>query len=143
MIIKDILDAKGRAVMTIGAAATVCDAVASLAQHRIGALVVTDDLAHVIGILSERDIVARMAQDGGDVLARPISELMTQDVVTALPDDPVEDVLALMTRRRIRHLPVLEDGKLSGIISIGDAVKERLTDLEFEAESLRSYIAGH
>lgn len=142
MNVETILRNKGNRVTTIRSDATIGDAVESLHRHGIGALVVSDDGGRVDGILSERDIVAALAGDGTNLLSRPVAEVMTRTVLTCEPQDTVAELMAEMTNRRIRHFPVIENGKLCGIISIGDVVKNRLDEVEFEASSLRSFIAG-
>ena len=142
MNVETILRNKGNRVATIRPEATVADAVGMLNRERIGALVVSEDGAGVDGILSERDIVMALADHGGDLLARPVSAIMTQNVITCEPSDSVGELMAEMTSRRIRHFPVMSDGRLCGIVSIGDLVKNRLDEVEFEASSLRSFIAG-
>jgi CBS domain-containing protein len=144
--VREILDAKGRRVVTIRPDATIATAVHRLALERIGALVASEDGRRVAGILSERDIVAALAGEGADLLSagRRVADLMTCNVVTCAPDDTVKHVMREMTRRRIRHVPVLEGGQLAGIISIGDVVKSRLEEVELEANVLReAYIAAH
>ena len=146
MKVREILGAKGSRVVTIRSDATLSAAVHRLALERIGALVVSDDGVRVAGILSERDVVAGLARDGADLLAtgRRVADLMTRNVVTCGPDDTVKWLMAEMTRRRVRHLPVLDDGRLVGIVSIGDVVKSRLGEVELEATVLReAYIATH
>ena len=146
MKVREILGAKGRGVITIRPDATVATAVHRLALERIGALVVSDDGLRVAGILSERDVVEGLARDGADLFAtgRRVADLMTRNVVTCGPDDTVKWLMAEMTRRRVRHLPVLDDGRLVGIVSIGDVVKSRLGEVELEATVLReAYIATH
>ncbi len=138
MILKD----KGRDVTTIAPDASLQDAVNMLAARRIGAIVVTDFAGRVAGILSERDIVRATARSGCDALNEPVGAHMTRDVVTCSPDDSVERLMEMMTAGRMRHLPVVEDGKLAGIISIGDVVKRRIADAELETESLKAYIAS-
>ena len=142
MNIETILRNKGNRVTTIRSDATIADALETLKRHGIGALVVSDDGDGVDGILSERDIVAGLADDGARLLSRPVSEVMTRGVLTCEPQDTVAELMAEMTNRRIRHFPVVNGGKLCGIISIGDVVKSRLDEIEFEASSLRSFIAG-
>jgi CBS domain-containing protein len=142
MNVETILRNKGNRVATIRSDATIADAVESLRRQGIGALVVSDGDDSVDGILSERDIVAALADDGGLLLSRPVAEVMTRTVLTCEPQDTVAELMSEMTNRRIRHFPVVEDGKLCGIISIGDVVKSRLDEIEFEASSLRSFIAG-
>ena len=142
MNVETILRNKGNRVATIRPDATVADAVGTLNRERIGALVVSEDGAGVDGILSERDIVMALADHGGDLLARSVSEIMTRTVITCDPEDSVGELMAEMTNRRIRHFPVVADGRLRGIVSIGDLVKNRLDEVEYEASSLRSFIAG-
>ena len=135
-----VLRAKGSDVATIGTDATLADVAAELAQRRIGALVVLAGGGEVAGIVSERDLVQCLAEHGADVVERPVAAAMTSDVVTATPDTPVLAALALMTNRRIRHLPVTGAGSLLGIVSIGDLVKHRVERIEAEAEAMRAYI---
>ena len=142
MNVETILRNKGNRVTTIRPEATIADAVESLRRHGIGALVVSENGDGVDGILSERDIVAGLAEDGASLLSRPVGEVMTRTVLTCEPQDTAAELMAEMTNRRIRHFPVVTDGKLCGIISIGDVVKSRLDEVEFEASSLRSFIAG-
>jgi CBS domain-containing protein len=142
MNVETILRHKGNSVTTIRPTATVSDAVATLTRGRIGALVVSADGGDVDGILSERDIVMALAEDGAELLSRPVSDIMTRTVITCEPGDSVGELMAEMTNRRIRHFPVMRDGRLCGIVSIGDLVKSRLDEVEFEASSLRSFIAG-
>ena len=142
MNVHTILHNKGKSVVTIHPDATVERAVAVLRLRGIGALVVSDDGENVVGILSERDIVEAMARHGGELLAVSVSEVMTCPVVTCEPADSVAELMAEMTNRRIRHFPVVDDGRLVGIVSIGDLVKSRLDEIEYEAHSMRSFIAG-
>lgn len=142
MTVKAILEEKGREVATIGPEATVGTAVKTLAEKKIGAIVVTKPNGAIAGILSERDIVRALAADGAGLLKKAVSELMTAKVKTCREDHTVNDVMGLMTAGRFRHLPVENGGKLAGIISIGDVVKKRIEDVEREAESIRAYIAS-
>lgn len=142
MNVHTILRNKGKSVVTIHPDATVERAVAVLRLRGIGALVVSDDGARVAGILSERDIVEALGHYGSDLLAVSVGEVMTCPVVTCDPADSVAELMAEMTNRRIRHFPVVEDGRLIGIVSIGDLVKSRLDEIEYEAHSMRSFIAG-
>jgi len=142
MNVETILRNKGSRVATIRPDATIGDAVETLRARGIGALVVSDDGERVAGIISERDVVAALADIGGDLLSLPVAEVMTATVVTCEPQDSVGDLMAEMTNRRIRHFPVVRDGVLCGIVSIGDLVKSRLDEIEFEANSMRSFIAG-
>ena len=142
MNVHTILRTKGKSVVTIHPNATVERAVAVQRLSGIGALVVSDDGENVVGILSERDIVEALGRLGGELLAVSVAEVMTSPVVTCEPEDSVAELMAEMTNRRIRHFPVLDDGRLQGIVSIGDLVKNRLDEIEFEAHSMRSFIAG-
>ncbi|HML10426.1 MAG TPA: CBS domain-containing protein [Stellaceae bacterium] len=142
MNVHAILRNKGDSIVTIHPDATVDRAVAVLRRRGIGALVVSDDGENVVGILSERDIVEALTRFGGDLLSVSVSEVMTSPVVTCEPGDSVAELMAEMTNRRIRHFPVLDDGRLAGIVSIGDLVKSRLDEIEYEAHSMRSFIAG-
>jgi CBS domain-containing protein len=142
MNVETILRDKGSWVATISPDATIEEAVATLNRERIGALVVSEDGAAVDGVLSERDIVIALAKEGAALLARTVAEVMTRNVITCDPRDSVSELMAEMTNRRIRHLPVVKDGQLRGIVSIGDLVKNRLDEVEFEASSLRTFIAG-
>ena len=142
MNVEAILRGKGRDVATIRPDQTVAVALAALLDRNIGALVVSRDGERVDGIISERDIVHGLAAHGGALLAVDVAAVMTRRVATCDPADTVADLMALMTNRRIRHLPVVDDGKLVGIVSIGDLVKNRLDEIEYEARSLRSFIAG-
>jgi CBS domain-containing protein len=142
MNVETILRNKGNWVATIRPDATIADAVDMLRRERIGAIVVSDDGDSVDGILSERDIVIALADEGTGLLSRRVEDIMTREVVTCEPGDTVGEMMAEMTNRRIRHFPVVTDGRLCGIVSIGDLVKNRLDEVEFEANSLRSFIAG-
>jgi CBS domain-containing protein len=142
MNVETILRNKGSWVATIRPDATIADAVDMLNRERIGALVVSEDGGSVDGVLSERDIVIALGDRSEDLLERTVEEVMTRNVITCGPDDTVGELMAEMTNRRIRHLPVVKDGTLRGIVSIGDLVKNRLDEVEFEANSLRSFIAG-
>jgi len=142
MNVEAILRSKGRAVATIRPEAPITAALATLTERNIGALVVSADGEAVDGIVSERDIVRGLAARGGAFLADQVAAAMSRPVVTCSPQDKVADLMALVTNRRFRHLPVVEDGRLCGIVSIGDLVKSRLDDIEHEALSLRSFIAG-
>jgi CBS domain-containing protein len=139
MLIADILRRKGSNVVTITSTAPVSEMVASLAEHKIGALVVVDG-GRTVGIVSERDVVRRLHRDGGRVLELQVSELMTTDVISCEPTDSVDQIGAEMTERRIRHLPVLAKGELAGIVTIGDVVAARIADLEQTRGQLESYI---
>ncbi len=142
MNVDSILKSKGRDVVTIAADATINDAVLLLRRKRIGALVIDGKDGGIEGILSERDIVRALADYGARVFDLPVSALMTRNVVTCAPEDSVSGVMAEMTARRIRHLPVVENGVLIGIVSIGDVVKCHIDEVEHEATALRQFIAS-
>lgn len=137
---KDILDRKGHEVATVTPDTAVRDAVAALARHNVGALIVSPDGAEVAGIMSERDVVRRLATDGEAVLDRPVEVIMKREVKTCEPGDTTNDLMGLMTEGRFRHLPVCEEGRLIGIVSIGDVVKVRIDELATEREQLAGYI---
>jgi CBS domain-containing protein len=140
MRIKEVLAGKaGQEVVTVTPDATVRDLVGMLAEHNIGALVVSSDGTSVDGIVSERDVVRRL-NDDGDVLDAPVSSIMSSEVTTCTATDTVNALMALMTERRFRHVPVVRDDKLVGIVSIGDVVKSRMSELEFERDQLDSYV---
>lgn len=141
MLAKDILKSKGGSVVTLGDGATLDEAIELLAERNIGAvLVMSGDT--IAGILSERDIMRVLAGAPTGFRATSVREVMTADVATRAADDTVMDLLQLMTERRFRHVPIVEDGKLLGLISIGDAVKARIAEVEGEAEALKSYITA-
>jgi CBS domain-containing protein len=135
-----VLKGKGSHVATVGPDQTLLVAAAELGQRRIGALVVTGPDGSVVGIVSERDIVASIAAGGAGSLDRPVSEVMTVDVITCSSNDTMEQLMSVMTAQRIRHLPVVDDGALVGIVSIGDVVKRRVGEIEDEAKALGDYI---
>lgn len=139
MRIADVLRNKGAAVTTIHPDATVTELVAGLAEHNIGAMVVVGPDG-VVGVASERDVVRQLQVHGASMLARPVSAIMTQVVASCTKADTVDDVSVLMTEHRVRHVPVLDDGRLAGIVSIGDIVKSRMEELQAEHAQLRSYI---
>jgi CBS domain-containing protein len=149
MNIADVIHAKADGpqgqIFTIGPGDNVTTLLAALAEHNVGALVVTegsaDDL-QVVGIVSERDIVRRLARDGAEILDRPVSEIMTTSVLTCTPADAVDAIAETMTDRRIRHMPVLADGKLAGLVSIGDVVRSRIRQLEHDRGQLEQYISS-
>jgi len=142
MNVESILRGKGDRVAIVAPNATIAVAVATLKREGIGALVVSRDGSAVDGILSERDIVHALADNGPALLEKQVDQLMTRRVFTCTPRDSVADLMGEMTRRRFRHMPVLRDGALAGIISIGDVVKARLDEMEYETSSLRSFIQG-
>ncbi len=140
MKINDVINAKPRhEVVTIGPDATVRELIALLAEHNVGALVVSDDGTSVTGIVSERDVVRRLHADEA-VLDTAVREIMTADVRTCAGGDGLTDLMQTMTQHRIRHVPVVADGRLTGIISIGDVVKSRIGELEFERDQLDHYV---
>ncbi len=142
MRIKDVLAGKPEGpVLTIAPAATVRELLSTLAEHNVGALVVSADGDRVDGIVSERDVVRRLA-DGPEVLDAAVDSIMTTDVHVCEPGDSLDDLMRQMTVRRIRHVPVVVDGQLRGLVSIGDAVKTRIGELEFERDQLNKYVAG-
>jgi CBS domain-containing protein len=140
MTVKSILSSKGRDVTTIEPTASLDAAITLLAQRRIGALVALGPERRVVGILSERDIVRVLAEQGPSVLSAPIAQVMTRKVSTCSESDTVSDIMEQMTARRFRHVPVIDHERLIGIISIGDVVKHRLGEMERESEALRDYI---
>jgi len=142
MRITDVLRRKGDDVVTITPTHTVRELLRMLSEHRVGALVVSAGGGALDGIVSERDVVRKLHADGDTVLDQPVSKIMTQVVHTCVPDDSLEDLMASMTEHRIRHVPVLVDGRLSGIVSIGDIVKHRLEELQSERDQLTAYITG-
>jgi CBS domain-containing protein len=141
MTVKAILQSKGHDVMTISPDETLAEAIRLLAEHRIGALVVTNGDRKVAGILSERDIVRIIAREGASALTHPVRNAMTTKVSICNESSSVNEVMEIMTRGRFRHLPVEKNGQLDGIISIGDVVKRRIEDVEREAEEIKQYIA--
>jgi CBS domain-containing protein len=142
MTVSHILKAKGRVVITAAPTATVADIAKTLSEKRIGAVVIAGPEGRIEGIVSERDIVRHVGKDGAKALALPASAIMTKSVRTAGEGDSEAELMALMTAHRIRHLPVVVDGRLSGMISIGDVVKYRIEAIEHEAEDLKAYIAS-
>ncbi len=142
MKVAAILKAKGASVATTPPDETVSTIVWELRSKNIGALVISEDGITVLGLIAERDIIHGLAEHGARLLGLRASQLMTQPVLTCAREDSVTTVMALMTRHRVRHIPVVEDGKLRGIVSIGDVVKHRLDELEMEANIIReAYIA--
>jgi CBS domain-containing protein len=140
--ISDVLRHKGSEVITIKPGETVSTLLALLAEHRIGAVVVSTDGATVDGIVSERDVVLHLHSTGTSVLDGPVSQIMTSDVTTGSADDDVADLAGTMTEERVRHVPIVDaDGRLAAIVSIGDIVKHRLSELQSERDQLRDYIS--
>ncbi|WP_327045239.1 CBS domain-containing protein [Microbispora sp. NBC_01189] len=142
MLIGTILQSKGTGVATVPPDATVSELLARLAELNIGAVVVSEDGLSIDGIVSERDVVRRLHEHGAALLGRPVSSIMTAEVRTCGPDANVDDLRRTMTNHRIRHVPVVRDGRLAGIVSIGDVVKTSIQELESEREALVGYING-
>jgi CBS domain-containing protein len=142
MRISDVLRGKGTQVVTITPDTRVRRLLAVLAEHRIGAVVVSGDGTSVDGIASERDIVRALAARGAAVMSEPVTDIYTAEVYTVTPQTSLEDVMRMMTEHRVRHAPVVVDGRLRGIVSIGDVVKNRIDELETERAHLTDYITG-
>ncbi|GII54097.1 histidine kinase [Planotetraspora thailandica] len=140
MLIGSILQGKGTSVATVPPQATVTELLAMLAELNIGAVVVSQDGVTIEGIVSERDVVRRLHEQGAGVLGLPVSSIMTADVRTCAPDANVEELRRTMTNHRVRHVPVVRHGRLCGIVSIGDVVKSAIEELEIEKEALVGYI---
>jgi CBS domain-containing protein len=140
MRVKDVLRRKGGSVFTISPKDTVSALLDALAEHRVGALVVAAPDGSVEGIVSERDVVRHLQARGAGVLEEPVSAIMTSPIHTADPDTTLDELMVLMTEERIRHVPVVVDDKLSGIVSIGDVVKHRIDELQTERDQLTAYI---
>jgi CBS domain-containing protein len=145
MTVKAILSGKGNAVITIEPTVALCDAVKILEEHRIGAVVVTGSDHQIVGILSERDIVRTLARNARDVGAcrlcdEPVGQVMTRKVETCTPSDTVYEIMERMTTGKFRHLPVVERGRLVGIVSIGDVVNHRLREMEADSNAMHEYI---
>jgi CBS domain-containing protein len=140
MRIADVLRNKGSAVATISPDTSVTGLLAGMAEHNIGAMVVVGSDG-VLGIVSERDVVRRLNERGTELLDLSVSEIMTTMVVTCAPGDAIDDLTTLMTENRVRHVPVIENGQLAGIVSIGDVVKTRMEELQAEQEQLQTYIS--
>ncbi|MFD1146296.1 CBS domain-containing protein [Saccharothrix hoggarensis] len=139
MRIADVLRNKGSAVATVESRASVADLVAALAEHNVGAMVVIGPEG-IAGIVSERDVVRKLHDRGGALLDAPVSEIMTSEVFTCTPRDSVDSLTVLMTEQRIRHVPVVDDDRLVGIVSIGDVVKSRINQLQEDHDQLTAYI---
>ena len=139
MRIADVLRNKGAGVLTVGPDMTVADLLASLVTRNVGAMVVVAD-GDPVGIVSERDVVRRLHEFGADLLGLPVSDIMTADGITCTLADELDSLSALMTTNRVRHVPVLDNGRLLGIVSIGDVVKTRMEELEAQQEQLEAYI---
>jgi CBS domain-containing protein len=142
LLIGGVLRGKGTQVVTVTPNTTVRQLLAVLAENEIGAVVVSHDGTSVDGIASERDIVRALAKRGAAVMSEPVTAIYTAEVYTVTPETGLEDVMRLMTARRVRHAPVVVDGRLRGIVSIGDVVKNRIDELETERSALTDYITG-
>lgn len=142
MFVESILSSKGGDVYSVATSATITELIDTLAKHNIGAVLVLDDNGNTAGIVSERDVVRHLARSAEGLLARPVSSLMTTSLKTCKPTDTLDTVMGIMTRGRFRHLPVMENDQLVGIISIGDVVKRKIEEVEHETEALREYIAS-
>jgi CBS domain-containing protein len=142
MHVTALLNTKGHDVVTIEATASVRDAVGTMREHQIGALVVTGPGAPIVGIISERDVVRHLSLRGASILDEPVAQLMSSSVTTCEPSTSCTVLMGLMTEHRIRHVPVLEAGELVGIVSIGDVVKARLDELERERRDLLDYVSA-
>lgn len=142
MLVSQVLKEKGDLVFTVAPDDSAAEAAAVLHERQVGAAVVLGPGGGVIGIFSERDLVRLIALQGAEGLKRSVCDCMTRQVIFAAPDETIDSVMARMTDRRVRHLPVLKDGRLTGIVSIGDMVKRKIAETEFERESLKAYIAA-
>ena len=141
MLVSQILSEKGRAVVSIPARATLTEATKVLTSHRIGAVLILDSHGAPVGILSERDVVRAISHEGEAALKRTVASRMTSQVASCGEEDSVEDVIERMTQGRFRHMPVLKDGRVVGMISIGDVVKTRIEETILEAQALKEYIS--
>ncbi len=140
MRIADILRNKGATVATVTETTTVTGLLAELVIHNIGAMVVVGPDGGVVGIVSERDVVRKLHDHGPELLRRAVADIMSKVVVTCTPDDQIDDLSALMTNNRVRHVPVMQGGRLAGIVSIGDVVKNRMDELQAQQQHLQAYI---
>lgn len=142
MKVKDILQTKGLKVWSIKSKEVIQDAVKILAEQKIGALLVIDDKNDIVGIVTERDIMRALHESGGKVLQTPVSKVMTEKVIIGTPEDELEYIMNVMTYNRVRHIPVMEDKHLHGMISIGDVVKAQLNDSQAQIKYLKDYMQG-
>jgi len=142
MILAELMRGKSNDVIKIKANDCIADAATALTEYKIGALLVEDQSGNIVGILSERDIVGGMGPHGADLHDVSVSELMTADLIKCAPDDTVLEAMAMMTDRRIRHLPVYDGDEFIGFVSIGDLVKCRISEVQAEAEAMRQYISS-
>lgn len=142
MKVEQILQSKGADVFAVSESSSVAEAVTLLSDKNIGAVVVRNDSGAVVGILSERDIVRRLKFDGAGVLRAKVSECMSRDLHTCGPEASIDELMAVMTAKRVRHIPVVAEGKVAGMISIGDVVKRKIEETEEEAAALKQYISS-
>jgi CBS domain-containing protein len=142
MRIQDVIRAKGSDVSTVGPDTTIVDLLSALSERGVGAMVVTSNDDSLVGIVSERDVVRQLHSRGPSMLGGSVQDIMTTDVATCDPHDSIDHIMRLMTERRFRHLPVVKDGQLVGIVSIGDVVKSRIDELVSTTAHLESYISG-
>jgi CBS domain-containing protein len=140
--VSDVLKHKGHHVVTVAPSQSIASVVKVLTQNRIGAAPVTDGHGRVVGIISERDVIRGLSERGAAALDLDAGQLMTSEVRSCAPADPIVELMEVMTNQRIRHLPVIAGGMLDGIVSIGDVVKQRLAEAQFELEELRRYISS-
>ncbi|WP_232549614.1 CBS domain-containing protein [Propioniciclava soli] len=140
MKLSDVIKSKGNAVVTLSPDASVADLVALMAEHNIGAVVVSADGHHIDGIVSERDVVRGLAASGHGIVDATVRELMTGEVVTGTPEDPIEETAHVMTDKRVRHIPIVVNGELAALVSIGDVVKYRIDQLTDERNHLLGYL---
>ncbi len=141
MNVAAVLKAKGRAVATASPMTTLQEIATQLAAKKIGAIVLVDDAGGVVGIISERDVIRAVATTGEGVLGAPAANVMTRTVVSCTEGQTIEELMTVMTRGRFRHVPVIENGKLTGIVSIGDVVKHHIAEVEMEVSAMRGYLA--
>ena len=141
MNVATVLKAKGRAVATAHTETVLKDIAIQLAQKKIGAIVVVDDRDEVVGIVSERDLVRAIASGGHEVLQTPVTDSMTRDVITCGEERTIDELMELMTKGRFRHVPVVNNGKLIGLVSIGDVVKNHIAEVEMEVSAMRDYLS--
>ena len=141
MTVNTILNLKGGDVITVSTSTPILEVTKTLAKFGIGSIVVTNEDGTLAGIVSERDVVRAIAHMGVDVTNESVSEIMTENIITCDRNDSVGKIMGIMTSKRFRHMPVVEEGKLKGIISIGDVVQQRIAEAELEANAMRSYIA--
>lgn len=142
MNVATILKVKGRAVTTAAPGTTLLEISQKLAALKIGAIVVVDDADKVVGIISERDVIRAIGQRGPAALTQPVGDVMTRNVISCSEASTIEDMMAMMTQGRFRHLPVVENGALTGIISIGDVVKHHIAEVEMELGAMRGYLVA-